>query len=101
MGTFANVSLGPVKFDECRLREVSFRRAQLAGASLENSDCFGADLYGADLTGAHLVGVTDLTVDPRTTQLEGSTVDAITGMAILSSLGIDLEATGAEGGEVH
>jgi len=93
LGAFADLDLGPVLFEECRLREVSFRHARMAGADLSGSDCLGADFYAADLSGARLVGVKDLSVDPRTAKLEGSTVNAVTGMAILESLGITLEAS--------
>jgi len=91
MGTFADLDLGSVRFEECRLRDVSYRGARLSGAFFGGSDCRGADFSGADLTAASLAGATGLSVDPRTTKLEGATVDAGTGVAILEALGIILE----------
>jgi uncharacterized protein YjbI with pentapeptide repeats len=90
MGTFANLDLGPVVFEECRLREVSFREARMLGARLDGSDCLGADFQSADLREAGLMNVDGLLVDPRTTELAGATVDAATGVAILEMLGIKL-----------
>jgi uncharacterized protein YjbI with pentapeptide repeats len=95
MGTFADLDLGPVRFGECRLRETSFRHARMAGADFGGSDCRGADFHGADLTGALLVGVLDLSVDPRSTKLEGARVDAVTGVGILELLGITLDSAEA------
>ena len=91
MGTFADLDLGPTRFSECRLRELSFRFARMAGADLRGSDCLGTDFHGADLSGAALVGVAGLTVDPISSKLDGATVDAEGAIAILQSLGINLE----------
>jgi uncharacterized protein YjbI with pentapeptide repeats len=91
MGTFVDLELGSIQFSECRLRESSFRFARMAGADLRGSDCLGADFHGADLSGAGLVGAVGLLVDPLSSKLRGATVDAATGMAILDSLGINLE----------
>jgi uncharacterized protein YjbI with pentapeptide repeats len=90
--TFADLDLGPTRFSECRLRESSFRFARMAGADLKESDCLGTDFHGADLSGAALVGVAGLTVDPLSSKLQGATVDADGAIAILESLGINLEA---------
>ena len=90
MGTFANLDLGPVTFEECRLRDVSYRETRMDGGRLDRSDCLGADFHGADLTGAGLVGVDGLAVDPRVTKLEGASVDGVAGAAILDMLGINL-----------
>ena len=92
MGTFADLDLGPTRFIECRMRESSFRFARMAGADLKGSDCLGADFHGADLSGASLVGVAGLAVDPIASKLDSAIVDAEGAIAILESLGINLEA---------
>jgi len=92
MGTFADLELGSIHFIECRLRESSFRFARMAGADLRGSDCLGTDFQGADLSGAGLVGAIGLLVDPLSSKLQGATVDAAAGIAILGSLGINLES---------
>jgi len=94
MGTFADLDLGAVRFNDCRLRETSYRFARLGGSDFEGSDCLGADFHGADLSGARLVGVLGLVLDPLSTKLAGATVDAPAGVAILESLGINLDSAG-------
>lgn len=91
LGTFADLDLGPTRFSECRLRESSFRFARMVGADLKGSDCLGADFRGADLSGASLVGVAGLTIDPLSSKLQDASVDADGAIAILESLGINLE----------
>jgi uncharacterized protein YjbI with pentapeptide repeats len=91
LGTFTDLDLALVTFEECRLREVSYRNARLVGARFQGSDCEAADFLGADLTDACLTGVRGLWVDPRTTKLEGATVDATSAVVILESLGINLD----------
>ena len=90
MNTFTDLVLGAVRFEECRLREAGFRHAFLADSVFDGSDCAGADFLEADLSGASLQRTVSLIVDPRTTRLEGATVDAATGAAILESRGINL-----------
>lgn len=96
MGTFADLDLGSIRFSDCRLREASFRFARMAGADLRGSDCSGADFHGADLSGAGLVGAGGLEIDPLTSNLHGATVDADGAIAILQSLGINLETVEAD-----
>jgi uncharacterized protein YjbI with pentapeptide repeats len=90
LGTFTDLMLGAVRFEQCRLREAFFRNATLTGAVFDRSDCSGADFLGADLSGASLRNVAGLWLDPRSTRLEGATVDPATGASILESLGINL-----------
>jgi uncharacterized protein YjbI with pentapeptide repeats len=97
MGTFTDLVLGPVRFEDCRLREVSYRNAALGESVFDGSFCEGADFLGADLTGASLRRVVGLHLDPRSTRLEGATVDAATGVSILESLGINLADDEPEG----
>jgi uncharacterized protein YjbI with pentapeptide repeats len=96
LGTFTDLMLGAVRFEECRLREATFRNTTLTGAVFDRSDCSGADFLGADLSGASLRNVDGLWLDPRTTRLEGATVDPAAGALILESLGINLSTDEGE-----
>ncbi len=91
MSEFSALHLPGLAVVDGKLVDAIFRETRLPDASFDGTDCTGADFTGADLSGAHLVGARGLSVDARTTKLQGAVLDAAGARQVLDTLGITVE----------
>ncbi len=91
MSVFAGLHLAESVVANCRVHDVGFRQAKMAGADFQGSDFTNSDFYGADLVGARLLDTVGLVLDPRTCQMEGAIVDIPVAVEAMRALGAIVE----------
>jgi uncharacterized protein YjbI with pentapeptide repeats len=88
--SFFGLTLHESVFDQCRLHDVDFREADLAGASLTECDMTHSLFMHTNLEQADLTDTFNFNIDVLSNRLQGARFSRYDALNLLESLGIEL-----------